>query len=170
LAFEAHFSRAKLALILPLGLGMTYLSAVLARVLPAPFPPVHDSAKIHGVGWVALFFFGACTIVIGKRLLRGGLAYRIDAHGICDGRWGSLPTPWSAINGFREVTVRGQRLLGYDIADEELERLPWFRRCLVSLNRYSCGCSSALSALGTDRSFDEIVGAVRTLVPEKFAD
>jgi hypothetical protein len=159
-----------MALILPLGAGMTYVGAVLARVVPASLPTVRDSDVVHAVGWIAMLFFGGCTAVIAMRFVRGGLAYRIDSHGICDGRWTSTPTPWTAIDGFREVAIRGHRMLGYDIADAYVRQLPWFRRYLAALNRYLCGFSSALSALGTDRSLDEIVDAVRIFAPDKFAD
>lgn len=171
-AFEAYFSRSRLLVMLPLGVAFVYLGLVLADVFAAPWPRAQDSYVIRLFGWISALFFGWITFGIAKRVVTGGLAFRIDAVGIYDPKRSPNIIPWSAIEDVRIIRIPpnrmlANRILGYDLADNLVDRLPLLQQIMVALNRRCSGISAGIATAGTDRSFQEVIEAVREFAPDK---
>src|SRR3546814_7708432 len=100
-AFSVGFSRLKLSGLLVLSVG--FVLAILAGLGffgQNPFPREPDSFG-RFILWVSSAFFGATSISIAIRLVRGGTAYRFDRKGIHLGRYSNL-VPWESVRMARK--------------------------------------------------------------------
>jgi hypothetical protein len=68
-------------------------------------------------GWLGVGFFALCTIIAAKRLLAGGVPFAFDLGGIAfpTGNFGLLP--WTEIQSYAVVTVRGHYFLAFTFHD-----------------------------------------------------
>jgi len=89
------------------------------------------------VGWLAIVFFGACSIVGVMQIFDSRPRLIIDDQGVLDRTLRCGKIPWSDILDARLQTISDQPFICLDLRDEEryLKAISPTRRALVSANR-----------------------------------
>jgi len=166
--FVAQHSRVRLALILLGAVGFVWAGLLFVGA----FGPLTPASRRYSpeffaiVGWLSLTFFGACAIVIAKRLIEGGEALRIGQTGISFAAWSDQTIPWSEITNISEWRFRGQRSIILHLRDPNRFPGRGILGFAANANRALTGGDVAISLTGTNRSFDEAVAAIARYCPE----
>ncbi|MFM5949393.1 MAG: STM3941 family protein [Novosphingobium sp.] len=159
--FVAHYSRARLALLL-LGAAI-FVAAGLWMVGLFGTPPSshrYSPAAVTTAGWLCIAFFGLAAVIIAKRLVEGGEALRIGRVGISFTAWSDQTIPWSEITEISEWSMRGQRSIILHLRDPDRFPGSGALGLTAKANRAMTGGDIPISLNGTDRSFDEAVAAI----------
>jgi hypothetical protein len=164
-AFVARASVLRGGLLVLLGIGMTALSAWIA------FDPVafRNPLLAAPTGWVGLLFFGACTSVALRQLFRRGPVLRVDARGIFWARWSEGTIPWAAVTRVEPKGMQGQLFLALWLRDPSAYPSRSLLGRAAGMNKTLGFGDIAITTQGTDRSFEDLVDAVRAQVPQLFA-
>jgi hypothetical protein len=117
------------------------------------------------VGILCMLFFGMTTVAIFVRVMATGPEARVDADGIWLRRGIRTTIPWSAIRRLSVGEVKRQRFLCLDLVDPAMFPQGGVQGRLAGANRAMGFGDVAISMTGTDRSFDELMEAVRTFAP-----
>ncbi|MGV0633650.1 STM3941 family protein [Mycolicibacillus trivialis] len=125
-----------------------------------------DATIFHRIiGWLSVVFFGLCLPVSVGRLIRGGLALRVDAEGIYWRQWSEQVIPWTAIRAAHVAAVRRQWYLNLDLYDPAAYPsktiLGWVKR----LNTGMGYGDISLNVIATDHSFADLVAAFDRFAP-----
>ncbi|MEA3031126.1 MAG: hypothetical protein QOG13_2451 [Sphingomonadales bacterium] len=119
-------------------------------------------------GWaIAILSFGAAAI-FARRLWIDDVQLRIDGRGV---EWARLtrPIPWSQISGAGVVVVRNHALLCITLKDAAEYPLASPVARALSIVDQSIGFGvMGLNVISLDRSFDEMVAAIRSWRPDLF--
>lgn len=88
------------------------------------------------VGWMAIVFFGACALVLGKQMLSAGARLVIDHGGVLDRTLGVGIIPWDRIeNAFvKQISSSSFVCLEITRVEDFLRGLSPLKRKLVDLN------------------------------------
>ena len=149
-------SRAKLAGLIVLGIGMTALSLwIVIAGIAAP------GSLGQLAGYIGALFFSAATAIAVYRLLTARKAVlTIAPEGIRDVRVADAFIPWTAIGGLSTWSMQGQKVLVLAVDPETEKNLP-----LTRIARWSRGANRALgadglciSAAGLGVSYDALLG------------
>ena len=162
-AFEARNSPWRIALLLVVALMFVGLGAWMIGVFGGA--PDHRF-KTQAIGWVSIIFFGLCGILGAHRLFQAGVEIRIDAKGIYWRRRSTQVIPWSAIDRITIGEVRGQRFACLFLRDPRTFPSEGVAGMLAGANKALGYGDVALGATGTDRSFDELIGAIKQFAPQ----
>jgi hypothetical protein len=123
--------------------------------------PRRNPLYIQGVAALGMAFFGLCGLNAFFKLFERAPGLIIDAQGIVDNSSGVSAgrIPWSDIQGFRTMTVQGQRFLTIDVKDPDkyVQRAPFLKRQLVGLNAKYFGGPIQISANALKINFDELL-------------
>jgi hypothetical protein len=160
--FEARNSLWRIALLMVVALAFVGLGAWMVGAFGGQ--PDHRF-KIQAVGWVSIVLFGLCAILITRRLFEADVEIRIDANGIYWRRRSSQVIPWNAIDRITIGKVRGQRFACLFLRDPRAFPSDGFTSMLAGANKALGFGDVALGATGTDRSFDELIGAIKQFAP-----
>jgi hypothetical protein len=142
--------------------GLMVVGCVLTvgawHVATTTHDPVHRVAAWLGAGLMAL-----CAAVAAKRMINGGTPFVFDHAGISfpSGTFGLLP--WTEINSYAIVTIRGNLFLALTFRDPErvLSRMsPAKRKWALANARMGWG-HWALSFIGLTPGIDEAVAFIR---------
>lgn len=159
--FVACVSKGRTALLLLgtiaiVGVGIWFV------ISSTDFAPHQDPTFVATLGWAAIFFSGSCGAAIFTTLFRTAPVIEIDGHGF---RWRDssvAPIPWSAVKRMEIMRVPGTRFVTIWLRDPDL----YIRRGLLGgFGRTGFG-DIALSTAGTDRSFGDLLVAMRTFARE----
>lgn len=112
--FEAEFSRPRFVL-LTLGCLLFAVAGLWMSGVFGAAPSADTTTRV--IGWLTVPFWGLLALSSARRLLRPGVELRIDRAGIFSRTWSDQVIPWSAITGFREVTINRQRALCLTTSD-----------------------------------------------------
>lgn len=136
---EFRGSRAKLAWLILLGIGMTALSLWIVMAGIAPAGTIGQLA-----GYIGAPFFGAATVIAIYRLFTAArVVLTIAPQGIRDIRVADAFIPWTSIAGLSTWSMQGQQVLVLAIDSETEKKLP-----LTRIARWSRGANKALGADG----------------------
>jgi hypothetical protein len=116
------------------------------------------------LGWFAAVFFSLCAAVGVRRLFDSGDQIVVDRNGIFWRQWSEMTIPWSAIRSFERRSVRNQHFLSLHLKDASQFPRSGMGLWSSGLNKGLGFGDVAITAAGTDRSFDELLAAV-----ERFA-
>jgi hypothetical protein len=162
--FEARWSRPRLIFVTVACLGFAGFGLWLAGFLNGG-KDVYPAA-----GWgIAIGSLLAVAIFV-RRLWIDDVQLRIDGRGI---EWARLdrPIPWHQLTGTGVVVVKNQALLCISLKDPEGYRLanPVARVLARADSALGFG-QMGLNVINLDRSFDELVAAVRSWRPDLFQE
>jgi len=119
------------------------------------------STKIIVVGWAAILFFGACLIMIFRKIFDNKLGFVINGQGIVDNSSGVSAglIPWADITGLTVRQVYNQKFIMVMVKNPEeyIERHAGaIKRNTVKLNHQMYGSPISISANSLKCSFDEL--------------
>lgn len=162
-AFVARVSVWRTGLLVAAGAGFVALGGQMVAASPDPLslPSVFGLASI--------LFFGACTIVGLRQLLRRGPVMTIDAEGIRWVRWSGRTVPWSAIRTARVIQVQRQHIVALDLHDPAAWPVAGVLGRVAGANRALGWGDVALTTAGLDRSFAELCAAIDRHAPTLLA-
>jgi len=164
--FVAQHSRVRLALFLVGAIGFVGAGLLLIGAFGPPRPSSRYSPEVMAAfGWFGIAFFGACAILIAKRLFEGGEALRIGRTGISFAAWSDQTIPWSEIIDISEWSFRGQRSIILHLRDPARFPGKGVLGFAAKANRALTGGDVPISLTGTNRSFDEAVAAITRYRP-----
>jgi hypothetical protein len=123
----------------------------------------HADVVYRTAGWLGVGFFALCTIIAAKRLLAGGVPFVFDLGGISfpTGSFGLLP--WTEIESYAVVTVRGNYFLAFTFHDPArvLSRVSAAKRRWSFANQKLGWGHWALSFSGLTPGMDEAIAFIR---------
>jgi hypothetical protein len=160
--FEARNSPWRIALLLVVALAFVVLGAWMIGAFGRA--PDHRF-KTQAIGWVSVVFFGLAAILVTRRLFDTDVEIRIDANGIYWRRRSSQVIPWSAIDRITIGEVRGQRFACLFLRDPRAFPSDGVTGMLGGANKALGFGDVALGATGTDRSFDQLMSAIKQFAP-----
>jgi hypothetical protein len=164
--FVAQNSRVRLALFLLGAIVLVWGGLLLIGAFgPLRISNRHSPEVMAAFGWFGIAFFGACAILIAKRLFEGGEALRIDRTGISFAAWSDQTIPWSEITDITEWSFRGQRSIILHLRDPARFPGKGVLGFAAKANRALTGGDVPISLTGTNRSFDEAVAAITRFRP-----
>ena len=163
MAFEANLSRFRVALMLAGAVGFVVAGLWLVGAFG---PPPSTSLKATVAGWAGIGFFGLCAIVLARRLFQAGVEIRVDSDGIYWRRWSDQTTPWNAIARISTGEIRRQRFVCLFLVDPRAFPSQGIAGKLAGANAAMGFGDIALSATGTDKSFDQLMAAIDQFSPE----
>jgi len=143
-------------------LGLAALS--FGFVLVCAWLVTQDEVAPLLAGVVGLIFFGGCTIAILWRLRHVGPAIEISTAGLCWRQFSDRTIPWHEVVHAEVRVVRRQKFLCLWLRTPVQWRGRMMAKSAALSTQMGFG-DMALSVLGTDRSFDELVVAVAHYVP-----
>ncbi|MFD1034519.1 STM3941 family protein [Sphingomonas hankookensis] len=155
--WEARSSPWRLSLLIVLALGFVVIGVVIA---------LQGGAVSQMVGGLSVLFFGGCGIAAAIRLARGPQAeIAVSADGLFWRHWSDHRIAWQDVE---RVEIRRQRR-------QQPFLCLWLRAGSSADDRRSTSGTPlatrmgfgdiALTTIGTNRSFDELVEAVARYVP-----
>lgn len=161
--FVARVSRAKLT-------GLVVLSVIMsaAAVFAVQNTSFDHKPIAHVAGWFGLVFFPLCGLGIARQLFRTGPVMEIGPQGLMWKRWSDETIPWSAFSRAEPVTVVNQQMLSLWLIDPDAWRSTKLLGRLAGANKGMGYGDISLTMQGTDRSFREMVDAVRGHAPQLF--
>jgi hypothetical protein len=162
MAFEANLSRIRVALML--AGSIAFVLAGLWLVGAFGTPP-STSLKAAVAGWAGIGFFGLCSVVLARRLFQAGVEIRIDANGIYWRRWSDQTIPWNAIARISTGEIRRQRFVCLFLIDPRAFPSQGIAGKLAGANAAMGFGDIALTATGTDTSFDDLMAAIERFAP-----
>jgi hypothetical protein len=159
--FVAYPSRGKIALLLLGGLVFVGLGLWMAGLFGAP-PESHrwSPEMVRLIGWVAVVFFGLCTVGWGRRLFDKQEQVRIGPAGIRARPWSDQTIPWPEIVEVTTWTFKRQTSIILHLRDRTLFPGRGFAALLAGANRGMTGGDVAISLTGTDRKTEEALAAI----------
>ena len=114
-------------------------------------------------GWLGTGFFTLCVLIAVKRLLFGGVPFVFDRSGIAfpSGSFGLVP--WTEIENYAVVTIRGNHFLALTFRDPDrlLSRVSTAKRKWAMANHRLGWGHWALSFSGLTPGLDEAVAFIR---------
>jgi len=159
--FVASYARGPLVLVLlacsTLLIGGLWMAGIVGEV---PSTERYPKAIVVAVGWLNVLLSALGGAEIAKRLIKAGEHLRIGAAGIRCNAWSDQTIPWSEIEEVTTWRVKQQRAIVLRLRDPS--RYP-SKRLLDSLpgSRLMSGGDILIYLLGTDRTFDHALEAVR---------
>lgn len=115
------------------------------------------------VGWFGLAFFILCAVIAAKRWLLGGVPFVFDLAGISfpTGSFGLLP--WTEVEAYAVVTVRGHQFLAFTFREPSrvLSRVSAAKRRWAVMNQRLGWGHWALSFSGLTPGMGEAVAFIR---------
>jgi hypothetical protein len=162
MAFEANLSRVRIALMLAGSIGFVVAGLWLVGAFGSP---PSTTFKAVAAGWAGIVFFGACAIVFVRRLFQAGVEIRIDANGIYWRRWSDQTIPWNAIARISTGEIRRQRFVCLFLIDPRAFPAQGLAGKLAGASRAMGFGDIALSATGTDASFDALMASIDRFGP-----
>jgi len=165
--FVAYPSRGKIALLLLGGLVFVAGGLWLAGVFGAP-PESRRFAPemVRLIGWVAVIFFGLCSVAWGGRLFDTREQVRIGAAGIRLRSWSDKTIPWSEIVDITTWSFKRQTSIILVLRDRTLFPGRGVAALLAGANRGMTGGDIAISLTGTDRKTDDALAAIARFRPD----
>ena len=161
--FEARNSRWRLALLALLSAAFVALGLWMIGTFGSDHP---DGIKATIFGWLAILFFGACAIAALLRMRDDGVVLRVDERGIWWKQMSAATIPWSEIDEVGVVTIHRQKMLGLAVRDPGRYRSKTIQGRLSRANDALIGYPLCLTVAGTDRSFADLLDAVRQRMGE----
>lgn len=161
--FAAQVSRLRLGGLVFLGVLMTAAAAFVALHPDFDHRPV---ARI--AGWVGMIFFPLCIVIALRQFFRTGPVMEIGPEGLCWRRWSDQTIPWHAFVRAEAVAVNRQKMLSLWLRDPQAWRSTRLLGRLAGANKALGFGDITLTAQGTDRSFEEMAGAVHDHAPHLF--
>lgn len=159
--FVARNSRFRLLLLILLAIGFVVAGAWIAGLFGPP-----PRAGREWAGWLSMFFFGLCAVIAVPRLFDRSDQIVIDRNGVFWRRWSEMTIPWSAVQSWQIGQVRNQRFVCLSLRDAAQFPRAGVGALLGGVNRGMGFGDVALTAVGTDRSFDEMLAAVERWAPD----
>lgn len=136
---EFRGSRAKLAGLVLLGIGMTALSLWIVRADFAPAGSLGQLAAYVGV----IFFGGATALAVYRFFTAARVVLTIAPKGIRDIRVADAYIPWTSIGALSTWSMQGQKVLVLAVDPATEKNLP-----LTRMARWTRGANKALGADG----------------------
>jgi hypothetical protein len=158
MAFEAYYSKWRLAAFALLGLGFAAMGAWIVGLLGSGAEDASLVVKI--AGWGCLTMGLAVPFITIGQALHSGPAIRIDQTGIFWHRWSSSVIPWSNVSRVEPYSINSQKMVGITLIDRNLNKKQGILGKLSSANRAMGFGDLALTVQGTDRKFDEMLEAL----------
>jgi hypothetical protein len=158
--FVARYTPLRVALLLLGAIVFVVGGLWIAGLFGAPPRPGREF-----LGWLAAAFFGLCAIVTAPRLFDRRDQIVVDRRGIYWRHWSETTIPWSALRGFDERSVRSQRFICLHLHDPTRYPAAGLRGWVAGANKGMGFGDIAMTAAGTDRSFDELLSAIEQFAP-----
>ena len=146
-------------------IGFVLLGAWIAGLFGPPPRPGQQWA-----GWLAIAFFGLCAVVSARRLFEHQDLIVVDRNGLYWRRWSQATIPWSAIEWIEPRTVRRNRFLCIHLKDRSQFPTGRLTAWGSAANRSLGYGDFAMTTLGTDRTLDELLAALRRHAPAAIQD
>ena len=158
--FVARNAPLRLLVLMAASIGFVALGLWIAGTFGPPPRPGRE-----WIGWLAGTFFGICAVAFTRRLFDNGDQIVVDRNGIFWRQWSSMTIPWGAIKSFEQRTVRNQHFVAIYLKDASLFPRGEAAQLLGGLNKGLGFGDLAISAVGTDKSFAELLAAVEHFAP-----
>lgn len=158
--FVARNAPLRLIFLISISIVFVALGLWIAGSFGAPPRPGRE-----WLGWFAAAFFGLCALAGARRLFDNGDQIVVDRNGIFWRQWSAMTIPWGAISRFEHRTVRNQHFVAIHLKDPSLFPRDGAARLLGGLNRGMGFGDLAISAVGTDKSFAQLLAAVEHFAP-----
>jgi hypothetical protein len=153
--FVARNSRWRLALLIALGAGFVVTGFWMTGGFGAPPRPA-----IAWFGWVAIVFFGACSLALAVRFFDRSDQVRISSAGVYSRQWSEDTIPWSEIRDVSIWQFQRERTIVLHLRDPQMFPSRKLLGRLAGANRALTGGDVSISLTGTDRSFDDALAAI----------
>ena len=168
--FEARVSKKRMWVIILLALGFAaaglwLVSAAEELAQSVRFVFFRDPFILRVFGWVAMLIGIVGAVIAFRQLFRIGPVIEIDAAGIRWRRWSDAVIPWSAITDASSRSMSNEQFLCLTLAQPAHHPGRSTARLLAGLNKNMGFGDIAISANGTDRSHDDLLGAVSHFRP-----
>ncbi|MBL9070175.1 MAG: hypothetical protein JNM03_09305 [Sphingopyxis sp.] len=154
-AFVARYSLWRMALLALAAVGFVFAGLLLAGTFG---PPLRPGAE--WIGWIGVVFFGACLLVIVRRMFDAAEIIRISGNGIYFKSWSDQTVPWSEIT---DVTIwEYQRQKTIILHLRRPDRFPSTKLLgkVSAANRALTGGDIPISLTGTDGKFADAMAAI----------
>jgi hypothetical protein len=159
-----YFSKRKLSLLgagaivfVAVGWWMLFQSSESANSMP---PGLRNVVALRTVAISCIVFFGACAVVLVIKLFDRNPSLVLDSTGVrINGRPGKARLiSWSDISAIREVRIRRQRMLAFELADTEgfIASLNPATATLSRLNIDLIGAPIGISGAALELGFEEL--------------
>lgn len=164
MAFEAHLSRGRVALVV--AILLVFEGIGLWLVFGAP-----PGAKGRLAGWAMSLLFGMAIPAMAAKLFQSGVVLRVDSVGVYTRDWSEQVIPWGALTG---ITVRYNTLglvkssqpgfVGLELHNPAA--YPYRGPNMFQKYGRKTGFGDITLAVGdTDRSIDELLQAIEAFKP-----
>lgn len=121
----------------------------------------NDPLFVHGIGWVAIVFFGWCGVIGIRKFFDKKPSLVFSSVGITDNSSGVSAglIPWSEISGFNIYAIQKQKMLIVLVKnpDKYIEVGSVVKRTLNRANYKMCGSPIAITSNSLKISFDELL-------------
>lgn len=111
------------------------------------------------IGWAAIVFFGLAGIAWSRQFFSGGPVIEISPEGLYYRRWSEATIPWDAFERAAIGEIHRQRMLTFWLRNPADYSSTTLQGRTAGANKAMGFGDISLSAIGLNRSFDEIVAA-----------
>jgi len=143
-------------------LSFAFAGAGLAMALH--WLPVEPGSFVEFIGWVTLLFFGGGGIFSLRFLFEQGPVLEVRPEGLLYRRVSNELLLWNEVESMHVINVRGTKFVCLKLAAVVRDRLytGGIKRYLADLSRrMGYPGDLCIAATGLDRSFDDIVDAIK---------
>jgi hypothetical protein len=121
----------------------------------------NNPVMMHGIGVVAILFFGLCAVFGARKLLDKRPGLILNSAGLLDNSSAVAAgfVPWSEVVGFSIFEVQHQKTLVVRVREPEryIAAGGMFKRMLNRMNYKLCGSAVVISVNSLKLSFDELL-------------
>jgi len=162
-SFEVRYAPFRLVLLALSSLAFVSIGLWFIGAFGADHPEGLISVVI---GWSSIGFFGACGLIIIRRIADRRVIIRIDDHGFKSVLWSDDMIPWRDVVAVHAVAIQGQKMLGIELRDPTDYPGRGLAGRLAGANHAMTGFDAIwLSTTGTDRRYEQLVDAVMRHAP-----
>ncbi|BBB65932.1 hypothetical protein UNDYM_1679 [Undibacterium sp. YM2] len=126
----------------------------------------NNPVMMHGIGVVAILFFGLCAVFGARKLLDNRPGLILNSTGLLDNSSAVAAgfVPWSEVVGFSIFEVQNQKTLVVRVREpgRYIAAGGMFKRILNRMNYKLCGSPVVISANSLKLGFDELLKISQT--------
>lgn len=170
--FEAQYSPMRSLLLGLMSIGFVALGLWLAGFIgepPTGSRRLPDWA-VPILGWLAIVCFAPFAAMHLMKVFNPGVSVRVDEQGMLISDYCAETIAWNEFTALRTQNIMGTQLLQFEVIPEREATFGAFRKLLMPLNRSTSGMGGSLVVNNTNRSFNELIEAVRTHAPPQLND
>jgi hypothetical protein len=159
--FVAETSKTRVALMMLGSIAFVAAGAWMVTHFPDDLArlPFGILIPVPWLGWAAIVFFGLAGVAWSRQFFSGGPVIEMSPEGLYYRRWSETTIPWDAFDRAAIGEIQRQRMLTLWLRDPADYPSTTLQGRTAGANKAMGFGDICLSAIGLDRSFDEIVAA-----------